>query len=309
MSLGSSMRSGDRSTADRASSIGGLAYASLLAGVLLYGNRNFYHDDAYITLRYARNLINGFGPVWNPGEQVQGYTNFLQLMLVSLLGRLGVDLVSASRIIGGAALIGLVAVLLVLGASASNDRRRPLWHVPMILVMTSAPLIVWSLGGLEGPLFSFLVAAGCLLFLKAGDSPDGSRAYAASGACLGLSFLARPDGIVFIAISAFWLLVMRRNKPGTLRNVVPFATAVALVTLPYLIWQVLYYGDLVPNTFYTKTGSLSWARLSSGFRYVADYATRPPFLPPLALGALVYAAVTTGWSAKLSYRSWVTSPS
>ena len=278
-----------------------LAYAAGLGAMILYANRAFYHDDAYITLRYARNLIDGLGPVWNPGERVQGYTNFLHLMLVSLLGRLGIDLVWASRIIGGGSLIGLVSVLLVLGASVDTKREGSLWHVPAILVMTSAPLLVWSLGGLEGPLFSFLVAAGCLFFVKASELEGGSRAYAASGACLGLSFLARPDGVVFIAISAFWLLVMRQNRPGTLRSVVPFAASIAIVTLPYLAWQVFYYGDLVPNTFYAKTGSLSWARLSSGFRYVVDYATRPPYLPLLTVGALVYAAVTRHWSAKLSY--------
>ena len=38
-------------------------------------------DDAYISLRYARNLVSGTGLVYNPGEYVQGYTNFLWVML------------------------------------------------------------------------------------------------------------------------------------------------------------------------------------------------------------------------------------
>lgn len=56
--------------------------------MILHANRAFYRDDAYMTLRYARNLIDGAGMAWNPGEHVQGYTNFLHPMLASCLGKL-----------------------------------------------------------------------------------------------------------------------------------------------------------------------------------------------------------------------------
>src|SRR5262249_32349131 len=38
--------------------------------------RRYVRDDAYITLRYAWNLSSGRGPYFNPGEHVEGYTNF-----------------------------------------------------------------------------------------------------------------------------------------------------------------------------------------------------------------------------------------
>ncbi|RKX21336.1 MAG: hypothetical protein DRP51_04400, partial [Candidatus Zixiibacteriota bacterium] len=35
-------------------------------------------DDAFITFRYAENLADGYGLVFNPGgEPVEGYSNFL----------------------------------------------------------------------------------------------------------------------------------------------------------------------------------------------------------------------------------------
>jgi len=34
-------------------------------------------DDAFISFRYAHNLVQGHGLVFNPGERVEGYTNFL----------------------------------------------------------------------------------------------------------------------------------------------------------------------------------------------------------------------------------------
>ena len=38
-------------------------------------------DDTFISLRYARNLIDGNGLVYNPGQRVEGYSNFLWVVL------------------------------------------------------------------------------------------------------------------------------------------------------------------------------------------------------------------------------------
>ena len=37
----------------------------------------FLTDDAFIAFRYVRNLLEGHGLVFNPGERVEGYSNFL----------------------------------------------------------------------------------------------------------------------------------------------------------------------------------------------------------------------------------------
>ena len=279
-----------------------LAYAAGLGATILYANRAFYHDDAYITLRYARNLIDGAGVVWNPGEYVQGYTNFLHLLLVSGLGWLGIDLVVASRVVGVAALLSLVVLLFIWSRRADAESRSGLGHVPVILVMTSAPMLVWSVGGLEGTLFSALVTAGCLLFLLGLEGRLGISAFIASGVCLAGSFLTRPDGIVFLSLSVCWSLLDRRS--GQKRwDLIGFLGGAALLVLPYVIWQSLYYGDIVPNTFYAKTGAPLPLRLRSGWSYLLDYAFTPPFLPLLFVGALAYASAAKRWDKPLGYLS------
>ena len=40
-------------------------------------------DDAYISYRYAANLVEGRGLVYNPGEYVEGFTNLLWTLLVA----------------------------------------------------------------------------------------------------------------------------------------------------------------------------------------------------------------------------------
>lgn len=48
----------------------GLAACELALGLCV-------QEDAFISFRYARNLVDGHGLVFNPGERVEGYTNFL----------------------------------------------------------------------------------------------------------------------------------------------------------------------------------------------------------------------------------------
>ena len=45
----------------------------------------FLCDDAFISFRYARNLLEGHGLVFNPGEYVEGYSNFLWTLELALL--------------------------------------------------------------------------------------------------------------------------------------------------------------------------------------------------------------------------------
>ena len=44
---------------------------------------NYVEDDSFISFRYAKNFVNGDGLVFNPGERVEGYTNFLWVMMLS----------------------------------------------------------------------------------------------------------------------------------------------------------------------------------------------------------------------------------
>src|SRR5215471_19274553 len=49
------------------------------------GGRYFcLFDDAMVSLRYAWNLAHGNGLVWNPGERVEGTTNFLFTIYMTL---------------------------------------------------------------------------------------------------------------------------------------------------------------------------------------------------------------------------------
>jgi len=66
-----------------------IAFFGLLSAlaVFLFQLWQFWHyinDDAYITFRYSRMLAEGRGPYFNPGPHVEGYTNFLLMLILSL---------------------------------------------------------------------------------------------------------------------------------------------------------------------------------------------------------------------------------
>src|SRR5512134_1874671 len=53
--------------------------------VAIDGQRYFgMFDDAMISMRYAWNFSHGQGLVWNPGERIEGYTNLLWTLVMSV---------------------------------------------------------------------------------------------------------------------------------------------------------------------------------------------------------------------------------
>jgi hypothetical protein len=69
----------------------------------------FIIDDAFISFRYSENLVRGHGLVFNPGERVEGYTNFLWVMVMAGVYALTGESLAWSKALGvGANLITLL---------------------------------------------------------------------------------------------------------------------------------------------------------------------------------------------------------
>jgi hypothetical protein len=75
-----------------------IAAASAAANSLeVDGIRYFWlDDDQMISMRFARNVAQGFGFVWNPNEAVEGYTNFLWVAVMAALHALPIGDAHAS---------------------------------------------------------------------------------------------------------------------------------------------------------------------------------------------------------------------
>ena len=122
----------------------------------------FMTDDAFITFRYVRNLLEGHGLVFNPGERVEGYSNFLWALELAAIWKLfGLAPEAVAQWLSVGYTVGVLAVLVwwVLRDAGLAHRGLALWMV-MGLVCGSATFAVWtSGGGLETRQFTFFVVA------------------------------------------------------------------------------------------------------------------------------------------------------
>lgn len=223
---------------------------------------NYVVDDAYISYRYAANLVAGNGLVFNPDERVEGYTNFLWVILTALGMQAGADPVLLTKVLCFA-LSALTLLVVHVYAGRLLDLKGPLRLLPLLLIAASPAVAVWSLGGLETTCFSFLVTLAVLAHLKSlrsGDVPI------ASSVALLLASLTRPEGLLFAGIL---LLDYIRRRPGG-RALAVWLLPFVAGYVPYFIWRYSYYGYLLPNTFYAKTGG-GLSHAIRGLSYVRGY--------------------------------------
>jgi len=132
-----------------------LAMALLAARVALLGSPFLLLDDAFISFRYAGNLVAGQGLVFNPGERVEGYTNFLWTVLLAACHRAGLDMPAMSVVFALLAALGTI-VLLALAIIVV----RPNLEMPAVTKFIDGTGPVWA-----GSLFPFLfitIACGAL---------------------------------------------------------------------------------------------------------------------------------------------------
>ncbi len=258
-------------------------YLFMAAWFLLHGVEAI--DDAYISLRYARNLVSGAGLVYNPGEFVQGYTNFLWVMIMAAVLALGLPAVPTLCALGGLA----GAAVLVLTALWSFRRVAPGLQISAgvapVLLVSNLGLVVWSLRGLETGLFTLLILSGGLLYLRRGPSASLSMPVALLFA---MAALTRPEGVFAFTLTMGHLMLarLRERRPLLSREDVPGLALFLVVLCGYGGWAFWYYGDLLPNTFHAKVGG-PLASLPRGLEYLwrfGRYGTGLPLLLiPLAL--------------------------
>ncbi|HEX3480336.1 MAG TPA: hypothetical protein VHT91_35200 [Kofleriaceae bacterium] len=267
------------------------AIAAVVTGAVLAAVRLWVCDDAFISFRYADNLVRGHGLVFNLGERVEGFTNLAWTLWAALGLRLGFAAETWAGVWGIACFAATLALLAHRGwaiAQASAASEAPgasgapgapaglraaaaVWPLPAAALLGAIhhEWTVFATSGLETSAFTLLAFAGYLLVCPVGG--PGARAaprrLAAAGLVLALASLTRPDGVVFAAVCGVWVLAGR-----DLRGALALAGGFAVLWLPVTIWRIAYYGDVFPNTYYAKSAAVAW--WSQGAFYARIYFVR-----------------------------------
>ncbi|MFW6597153.1 hypothetical protein ACQBAU_05505 [Propionibacteriaceae bacterium Y2011] len=221
-------------TAAVATAIGGgllgLMWLSVFGGLTI--------DDAFITWRYAINLVDHGIWNYNPSyiDLVEAYTNPSFAFLAIIPAALGISIEVFFKFFMGA--LGIVFLVWMW------RRPIPAWQRIGLLVLTIANPIMhvhwWS--GLETGLWIMVMT---LVFTRMWER--GELGWAGYGGLLLLA-LTRPEGLGYLAVLVVWQLLLKRTARQWLQ------TGVLLVVLGgYWVARTLYFGRLLPNTFYAKT--------------------------------------------------------
>ncbi len=243
--------------------VAGLPLIAYTVQLFLFANH--VNDDAYITFRYSAALADGLGPYWNPGEHVEGYTNFLWMLVLAPVAAVSESAVPAvARWVGalaaGAALVVGSAIALRATRGWTSPWRWATAAAGTGAVATFPGFALNATSGLETGLFALLVAGAVSL----GRSRRGC-----SGAVWALAALTRAE---VLAVFAVWwitrLVVAVRDHEGengariqfagwvaALRRVGLDAVIVAAVLLGQLVFRwAAYDGEILPNTYWAKIG-------------------------------------------------------
>jgi hypothetical protein len=236
-----------------------LAVAGLVAHSLYF---NFVTDDAFISFVYSRNLAEHGQLVFNLGERVEGYTNFLWTVLLALLMKLHLQPELMSRLFGTAFGAGGMLVVAWLSRRLREARQWSPWDALPALVLAGVPgYACWSSGGLETQMFTFFVTLGSAQYLA---DAIADREPGRSSVSFALAALTRPEGLLFFAICGLHRVLTKLRA----RTLLPTAAELrwvgwfVLLVEPHLLWRRWYYGWWLPNTYYIKAtgGAASWQR-------------------------------------------------
>jgi arabinofuranosyltransferase len=237
-------------------------------------------DDAYITFRYARNLLAGNGLVFNPGEAVFGTTTPLYTLLMAGLGRLSGGSAApfpTVALVTNALADALTCALLILIGDALSHRRA---GIGAALVWAIAPMsVTFAIGGMETSVFIALATGTFYLYLT--DRP------VAACFCAGLSLTTRPDALLFILPVGIGLVLHRGRRSsaeadGRASMWLRCGMAFGLPVMAWAIAGTIMYGNPLPHSIAAKVQAYQLPSDSALIRLMQHYAT--PFLGNLTFG-------------------------
>ncbi len=213
-------------------------------------------DDAWIHFQFARNIQQGAGFSYNPGEPTPGSTAPLWTILVALLAWPFGQFLGPGLALS--AFFFLLTVWAVYGFTRMITGR--LWPALVAgLGVILAGRLAWAgLAAMETTAFAALTVLAVWAYAQRGLRPLPVLLFALAGQL-------RPEGHVLflLALADAGYEAARQRRPAgqVARELASAGLIYAAVTLPYVLFSLFTTGHPLPNTFYAKVGGqqgLSW---------------------------------------------------
>ena len=205
-------------------------------------------DDAYITYRYAANLIGGHGLVYNPGEAVLGTTTPLYALILAAIG--GLAQTTALPVISPIlnALFDAVGIAALYAVTRKLLNHRVPALAAAVLWACSPQSITFAVGGMETSLSI------SLLFLTVAAYVY--RKYQLTAVGLALSVLTRPDALIWAGPLGLGLCIVKwveaRNEHWSKRLPLSEGATFLAIVVPWIVFATIVYGSPVPHSISAK---------------------------------------------------------
>lgn len=245
--------------------------ALIVLGLLTAAFWDYTQDDVFITYVYSRNLAEGEGFVFNPGQRVQGTTTPLQTLLMAGVYLVTDDLLHAGNFLSAVWLVcslGLMAALIA-------HQAPPAAYWGMVWVGATAPLVYISFG-METLLY-------CALLLVALLAWKHERAPLAM-LLAGLLTWTRADGIVLGGVLGLLSLYGFYRGKLAWGELVRRGMLYALAIAPWYLFAWAYFGSPLPQTFEAKEDRFGGLRfLGDGLNWLDSLYGSPLLMLPAAV--------------------------
>lgn len=237
-------------------------------------------DDAFITFRYARNILDGHGFVYNPGERVLGTTTPLYTLLMVGLGSLtgGSRAAFPDLALGVNCLADALTCWLII--QIGKRLEAPWVGLVTSLLWAVAPFsVTFAIGGLETSVYVFCLTTVAWGFLAC--------RYTLTGLAAAAAFLTRVDAVILLGpLAIFWLVQAVRKKERLPLN------AVLCAVIPVALWlafSAFYFGGIFSNSISAKLVAYRLSPGESLIRLLQHYAL--PFSENNLVGTALAVAV------------------
>lgn len=229
-------------------------------------------EDALVSFRYALNIADGNGPVFNPGERVEGYTNFLWLVLIALpRAAFGADIAPAAVVLSVLSALGcvLLAYLLVnriveMARPAGEAPRPEIGVAAAVLTAGASGLAVYGPSGSEVPLFVLLILGVCYSLA--------ARRPLVAGVLAAFAVMTRPEGLVLAVFAGLWLVIAAARGRHSWWAPAGYVLGALVFLGPKTAWRLTFYEHILPAPVAARFGGSFDALVANGWPYLSGFS-------------------------------------
>ena len=252
-------------------------YLVLFIGTLLFGLQYYYqvNEDAWISFKYARNLVEGYGLVSNPGDATQeGYSNLLLVLLLAFFNSiLNIDIVHTAKIIGLVS-VGAIVASVPLFVRLVFSSVYPVHYLAWLIILPigfSQYMSFWATQGLETSLYALMIWVIVYFTLQVVLKSTYQKIWLL--AILGfMSLNVRPEGLmnfpVSLGVIIFSAFLDQRLDKQFFKELIQGVILFIILVTALFSFKWCYFGDVLANPSHVKLATAIWL---NPYPYFIDY--------------------------------------